>query len=50
MTIADRQRAAMDFANAEHSLQLAYDEHQKAKTRFENAQADRSPEQTGARK
>jgi hypothetical protein len=32
----------MDFANAEHSLQLAYDEHQKTKTRFENAQAERN--------
>jgi hypothetical protein len=42
MTIADRQRAAMNFANAEYSLQLAYDEHQKAKTRFENAQAERN--------
>lgn len=41
MTIADRRRAAMEFANAEHQMQLAYREHDEAKTRFENAKRER---------
>ena len=42
MTIADRQRAAMEFANAEHQMQLAYKEHDEAKTRFEKAERERN--------
>lgn len=41
MTIADRQHAAMEFANAEHQMQLAYNEFSTAKTRYENAKNER---------